>query len=153
MRHGTRHIEPLKLLGAVEGRVEFNENEREHLKDCEECSRVFAAFENHFAEGTGGSAKSGTSGRGSEIEYGRLRRFKVTGSVSLARLPRTISACSASSARSLSPATCTAMLSTSKIAEPTRSSDSNSDWRRNLPWPHNPKGKNLERAVVVLLPV
>ena len=75
MRHGTRHIEPLKLLGAVEGRVEFNENEREHLKDCEECSRVFAAFENHFAEGTGGSAKSGTSGRGSEIEYGRLRRF------------------------------------------------------------------------------
>ena len=76
MRHGTRHIEPLKLLGAVEGRVEFNENEREHLKDCEECSRVFAAFENHFAEGTGGSAKSGTSGRGSEIEYRRLRRFK-----------------------------------------------------------------------------
>ena len=66
----------MKLLGAVEGRVEFNENEREHLKDCEECSRVFAAFENHFAEGTGGSAKSGTSGRGSEIEYGRLRRFK-----------------------------------------------------------------------------
>jgi len=63
-----RHIEPSRLFGAAEGRVEFNENEREHLKNCEECSRV---VENACATG-----KRGTSGRGSGNEYGMLQRFK-----------------------------------------------------------------------------
>src|SRR5437016_9204509 len=49
--------------------------------------------------------------------------------MSLARSPRTISARSASCTRSPSTATCTGMLSNSKIAVPTRSSDSNSGWR------------------------
>jgi hypothetical protein len=70
-----RHIEPSKLFDAVEGRIELNDNEREHLKDCEECSGVFALFERHFAEDAGARGKSGTSGRGSGIEYGKLRRF------------------------------------------------------------------------------
>ncbi len=75
MQPGVRHIEPWKLFDAVEGRIEFNDNEREHLKACEECSRVFAVFERRFAEDTGARGKSGTSGRGSGIEYGKLRRF------------------------------------------------------------------------------
>lgn len=70
-----RHLDPSKLFGAVDRRVEFNDDEREHLKNCEECSRVFAAFQSYFSEGTGGRGKSGTSGRGSRTEYARLRRF------------------------------------------------------------------------------
>ena len=74
-----RHIEPSRLFGAAEGRVEFNENEREHLKNCEECSRVFAAFQTYFAyfaEDACATKKRGTSRRGSGIEYGMLQRFK-----------------------------------------------------------------------------
>ena len=69
------HIEPSKLFGVVKGSIEFDETEREHLKNCEECSRVFAAFQTYFAEDAA-TGKSDTSGRGSVIEYGRLQRFK-----------------------------------------------------------------------------
>ena len=70
------HIEPSKLFGAVKGSIEFDETEREHLKNCEECSRVFAAFQTYFAEDACATRKSGISGRDSGIEYGMLQRFK-----------------------------------------------------------------------------
>ena len=70
------HIEPSKLFGAVKGSIEFDETEREHLKNCEECSRVFAAFQTYFAEDACATRKSGTSGRDSGLVYGMLQRFK-----------------------------------------------------------------------------
>src|SRR5439155_5895687 len=75
LRPGMTHIEPSKLFGVVKGSIEFDESEREHLKNCEECSRVFAAFQTYFAEGAA-TGKSDTCGRGSVIEYGRLQRLK-----------------------------------------------------------------------------
>jgi len=75
LRPGMTHIEPSKLFGVVKGSIEFDETEREHLENCEECSRVFAAFQTYFAEDAA-TGKNDTSGRGSVIEYGRLQRFK-----------------------------------------------------------------------------
>src|SRR5256712_4671623 len=75
LRPGMTHIEPSQLFGVVKGSIEFDETEREHLKNCEECSRVFAAFQTYFAEDAA-TGKSDTSGRGSVIEYGRVQRFK-----------------------------------------------------------------------------
>jgi hypothetical protein len=69
------HIEPSKLFGAVEGRVEFSDNEQRHLRNCAECRRVFAVFQTYISEATGARVKSRKQGSG--IEDGLMqRRFK-----------------------------------------------------------------------------
>ncbi len=68
------HIEPSKLFGAVEGRLEFDDNEQGHLRNCAECSRVFAVFQTYISEATGSRVKSRRQGSG--IEDGMKQRFK-----------------------------------------------------------------------------
>ena len=68
------HIEPSKLFGAVEGRVEFDDNEQGHLRNCAECRRVFAVFQTYISEATGARVKSRRQGSG--IEDGMMQRLK-----------------------------------------------------------------------------
>ena len=59
------HIRPSRIFGAIEGHIEFNDNDQGHLKNCEECRRIMAAFQTYVTEDTTG--KNGPSGRGSGI--------------------------------------------------------------------------------------
>src|SRR5207249_4095353 len=68
------HIEPSKLFGAVEGRVEFDDNEQGHLRNCAECRRVFAVFQTYISEAAGARVKRRRQGSG--IEDGMMQRFK-----------------------------------------------------------------------------
>src|SRR5262245_61444906 len=74
MTNGTAHIAPSKLFSAVEGRVEFNDNQQGHLLDCAKCKKVFAVFQTYISEATGARVKSRRQGSG--IEGGMMQRFK-----------------------------------------------------------------------------
>ena len=45
-----RHIAPSRLFGIVEGRIAFDDDEREHLDKCDECREVLAVFEGYIAK-------------------------------------------------------------------------------------------------------
>ncbi len=62
------HIRPSRLFDAVEGHIEFNDNERGHLKKCEECRRIMALFQTYIVEDSA-TGKNGPSVRGSGIDY------------------------------------------------------------------------------------
>ena len=74
------HIEPSKLFGAVEGRVEFDDNEQGHLRNCAECRSVFAVFQTYISEATGARVKSRKQGSGIE-EFKEGDRVYVIGPI------------------------------------------------------------------------
>jgi len=45
-----RHIKPSKIRRTVEGRTDFDDNDRTHLERCEDCQHVFAVFKSYVAE-------------------------------------------------------------------------------------------------------
>ena len=45
-----KHIQPSRLFGIVEGRIEFDDNDRKHLERSEDCQQVLTVFESYVAE-------------------------------------------------------------------------------------------------------